>query len=363
MEVKRTSEEIDEIVNNKRVWLRVDDMNNELYSKCHSPTVYNTSIRILTTNQYVPPYLKREIFTSKGKIILLSVNDIKKLCSFLRFSYVADEKHQYLYTQLENFTVKRSATQLNEKQLNEPITTSNAKDNIPECLEKEQKGGEHIFFIHNSNEEEIENADDADDDAKDVLIIKLKLEIGSLKNNIQMNNELTAKCKQQNEELQKLVKELEEKDALTKKLFAKEKNELEKQIQVLNNNEKLKIEIIAKSHQENEQLKKLVGNFEEKFKLMEAEMGTLNLTYQETKKDVTILQKKIEELAPSDDITGTFVLDNNEQTILLDFVKFANALAGMPQHPRLKRKSINKKIELIQKYQRNSEEIYKQCML
>lgn len=63
-EVKRApNDSIDgpeEIVDSKRMWMEVYDITNELYAEHFKPTVYNTSLAILPTSIYVPPYLKDE---------------------------------------------------------------------------------------------------------------------------------------------------------------------------------------------------------------------------------------------------------------------------------------------------------------
>lgn len=42
----------------KRVWWKVDNIDNQLYCQHYKPTLYNTTYKILTTEQYVPPYLQ-----------------------------------------------------------------------------------------------------------------------------------------------------------------------------------------------------------------------------------------------------------------------------------------------------------------
>lgn len=43
----------------KRLWWKVDDITDELYDQHWKPTVHNTQMAILTTKQYVPPYLPK----------------------------------------------------------------------------------------------------------------------------------------------------------------------------------------------------------------------------------------------------------------------------------------------------------------
>lgn len=71
VEVKRTlkTEPLDEFnENGNRIWLKVDDITNDLYQQHYRPTVYNTGLTILTTNQYVPPYLKTSSFQKICKL-------------------------------------------------------------------------------------------------------------------------------------------------------------------------------------------------------------------------------------------------------------------------------------------------------
>lgn len=51
-------EPIEEFQDNQRVWLKVENITDDLYSKHFKPTQYNTDYAILTTKQYVPSYLK-----------------------------------------------------------------------------------------------------------------------------------------------------------------------------------------------------------------------------------------------------------------------------------------------------------------
>lgn len=59
VEVKRTMKEeiIDEIVDEKRMWMKVDDITKEIYNKSYKTTGDEKRI-ILTTMDYVPEYLK-----------------------------------------------------------------------------------------------------------------------------------------------------------------------------------------------------------------------------------------------------------------------------------------------------------------
>lgn len=49
---------IEEFDGVKRIWLKVHDIDIQLYNEHYKPTLYNTDCKILTTEQYVPPYLK-----------------------------------------------------------------------------------------------------------------------------------------------------------------------------------------------------------------------------------------------------------------------------------------------------------------
>lgn len=67
IEVKRTTGTLEEFdANNKRIWIKVNDIDDNLYSKHYVPTVYNTNIKILTTEQYVPIYLKNDVSQNTG---------------------------------------------------------------------------------------------------------------------------------------------------------------------------------------------------------------------------------------------------------------------------------------------------------
>lgn len=71
MEVKRTPEEspMQEFDNEKRIWLKVDDIDNNLYDQHFTPTQFNTDMNILSTEQYVPAFLKKYCVESTGLLI------------------------------------------------------------------------------------------------------------------------------------------------------------------------------------------------------------------------------------------------------------------------------------------------------
>lgn len=63
MEVKKTTEILPE-----KHWLAVDDITDDLFKQHYSPTECNKDIKLLTTEQYIPPWLKFDInHTVKGK--------------------------------------------------------------------------------------------------------------------------------------------------------------------------------------------------------------------------------------------------------------------------------------------------------
>lgn len=68
MEVKRTPEEspLIECEQDKRMWIKVDDIDDELYQQNYAPTQYHTDIKILSTEQYVPDFLKKLCVENTG---------------------------------------------------------------------------------------------------------------------------------------------------------------------------------------------------------------------------------------------------------------------------------------------------------
>lgn len=75
MEVKRTPEEsplpeFDDA--HKRLWLKVSDIDNKLYQQHYTPTQYNTDMKILSTEQYVPDFLKKLCTESTGMVLVES---------------------------------------------------------------------------------------------------------------------------------------------------------------------------------------------------------------------------------------------------------------------------------------------------
>lgn len=68
MEVKRVPEDqpLEEIIEGKRLWLKVTDIDNELYQQHYTGSLYHTDKKILTTEQYVPDFLKKLCIESTG---------------------------------------------------------------------------------------------------------------------------------------------------------------------------------------------------------------------------------------------------------------------------------------------------------
>lgn len=68
--MKRTLKEspLQEFEGDKRLWLKVEDIDNNLYSQHYTPTEYNKEMKILSTEQYVPDFLKKLCVGSAGMI-------------------------------------------------------------------------------------------------------------------------------------------------------------------------------------------------------------------------------------------------------------------------------------------------------
>lgn len=60
VEVEKTPESLPltEFKGDKRLWLKVDNLTDEQYQQHFKPTLFNTNMKILTTEQYIPPYLE-----------------------------------------------------------------------------------------------------------------------------------------------------------------------------------------------------------------------------------------------------------------------------------------------------------------
>lgn len=74
VEVKRTPEDspLQEFGADKRIWLKVEDIDNELYQQHYTSTQYNTNIKILSTAQYVPIFLKKLCIECTGILLFPS---------------------------------------------------------------------------------------------------------------------------------------------------------------------------------------------------------------------------------------------------------------------------------------------------
>lgn len=75
-EVKRISLEdkpLKEMDGEKRIWMKEEGMTPEIYRQHLRPTAYNTDLKILTTQHYVPEYLKRIFSKNTGNFTTLVV--------------------------------------------------------------------------------------------------------------------------------------------------------------------------------------------------------------------------------------------------------------------------------------------------
>lgn len=55
----------------KRLWMKDTKMTFEIYSQHLKPTVFNTDMKILTTQHYVPEYLEKIVARKEGTLIKL----------------------------------------------------------------------------------------------------------------------------------------------------------------------------------------------------------------------------------------------------------------------------------------------------
>lgn len=73
--MKRTPQNspLEEFNGEKRQWWKVDDIDGDLYHQHYKPTKLNTDLKILSTEQYVPPFLKKFCeSTGNQKLMLIS---------------------------------------------------------------------------------------------------------------------------------------------------------------------------------------------------------------------------------------------------------------------------------------------------
>lgn len=71
-EVKRVSledEPLKEMDGKKRLWMKDEGMSSEIYSQHLKPTIFNTDIKILTTEVYIPEYLKEICYTGNYNFV------------------------------------------------------------------------------------------------------------------------------------------------------------------------------------------------------------------------------------------------------------------------------------------------------
>lgn len=72
-DVKRLSskdELVTETVDGKRLWIKEEDISFEMYKQHMCPTIFNTDLKILSTQVYVPQYLRRLLSKKSGNLNL-----------------------------------------------------------------------------------------------------------------------------------------------------------------------------------------------------------------------------------------------------------------------------------------------------
>lgn len=59
--MKRTSQvsPLEQFDGEKRLWWKVDDIDEDLYHQHYEPVEFNTNFKILSTEQYIPPFLMK----------------------------------------------------------------------------------------------------------------------------------------------------------------------------------------------------------------------------------------------------------------------------------------------------------------
>lgn len=53
----------------KRLWMKVNDITDEIYMKHYLPDDYQKGTKILTTKDYIPPYLKKLLAQSDSGML------------------------------------------------------------------------------------------------------------------------------------------------------------------------------------------------------------------------------------------------------------------------------------------------------
>lgn len=312
MEVKRTLPEeplleFDEL-GRTRLWMKADDIDDELYQQHYIPTEYNTATKILTTQQYVPEFLKKlGSLSGKSNYIANSVGTCSVLFNvfFLNIiDYTGDRNYEYIQ--------------------DKPI--------IERPIQYSQKRRSNVV---NAVEDQIEQK-------YQKLIDEHEKTIKSMSEKLEQKDKIT-------ENLEKM-KHLEEIDNLNKR-YTKNMEEKEKMIEELR--KKLK-----QKEEQTENLKKRIENSEalaakEKDKY---DFAKLQKIIDDTTAELQQMKDRF--LAP---IETSIVLSENENEILMDCVEFMHLNATVRANLATRNKAIAKKISSIEKIVNGSGKLYKKC--
>lgn len=81
--MKRISQDspLEEFENEKRLWWKVDDIDGDLSRQHYKSTKFNTDLKILSTEQYIPPFLKKFCESTSGFTIQYDS------CEYIFFSF------------------------------------------------------------------------------------------------------------------------------------------------------------------------------------------------------------------------------------------------------------------------------------
>lgn len=332
--MKRTTQDLplEEFDDEKRLWWKVDDIDGNLYRQHYKPTKFNTHMKILSTEQYIPPFLK-------------------KFCENAN-----EEHHDREYVQDKpiierpvSSVPKRNRTKTNdEKSAGSPTPHSsndlNDNDDIENLKKRYDETIEKLNEKLNEKQTEIENMKKHDSELQEELKRK--------------DDELENLKKQHDETIGKLNEKLTEQEyqnngKLHEEALKRKDNELEnlkKQLELANNRVKL---LLSTS-------KEAFKSHAEALKTKENEIESWKKKYEEVVEKEAEISHRLEEIKDMffKQITTKVDLSIDEKQSVKDCLEFINMNAVSESTPKTRNKAIKKVTRKIRNLETNAKYIY-----
>lgn len=218
VEVKRTSQDspLEEFDGEKRLWWKVDDIDGDLYHQHYVPTQFNTDMKILSTEQYIPPFLK--FFCGSTGEYLINITVLANIFFYIYYVYIFKDEEHHDHEYVQDKPIIERPLAFTPKRTNPSKTNTSGDDDMIQIDEK----------IATSSEL---NGEGIIPEQKET-INSMASEFGDLKRKyeeaIQKLNEKENQIERLKKNDEKSQEELKEKENEIKKLEKKYKDAIEK---------------------------------------------------------------------------------------------------------------------------------------